>query len=118
MQSIKIVRYDNPALIGWAGCIEPEDKTWVGFVGLDGVPRFFLHRDPETGAVLPDEPDARTKALLSVRAEQTRREAWGGPVAGVLYPVIAGETFCGRVQPPAVGDSLDGIPAERLAAAG
>lgn len=37
---------------GYAGWIEPEDRTWILFVGTDGHVEAFLDRDPETGAVL------------------------------------------------------------------
>lgn len=35
----------------WQGWIEPDDRTWIMFVGADGRPVVFLDRDPETGAV-------------------------------------------------------------------
>lgn len=36
----------------WDGWIEPEDKTWIAFIRVDGSPVFFLNRDPETGGIL------------------------------------------------------------------
>lgn len=64
MQNIQITRYSRPKAHGWAGYIEPEDRSWIAFVGLDGVPRFFLHRDAISGAVLPDDPDERADYLV------------------------------------------------------
>ena len=51
MGNITVTRYSKPAEVGWAGYIEPGDKSWIAFVDLDGHPVFFLDRDPETGAV-------------------------------------------------------------------
>lgn len=36
----------------YQGWIEPDDKSWIAFIDRDGRPTFFLHRDPETGAVI------------------------------------------------------------------
>ena len=45
----------------WAGWLEPEDKTWIAFIREeDGVPVFYLNRDPETGAVLDHLGGPRT----------------------------------------------------------
>jgi hypothetical protein len=49
--NITVGRYDHPDSVGYAGWLEPEDRTWVAFVGNDGAPVFFLDRDPESGAV-------------------------------------------------------------------
>lgn len=54
MQSINVRRYSNPKDIGWAGWIEPEDRSWIAFIDLAGRPLFFLNRD-STGAVLPND---------------------------------------------------------------
>lgn len=59
MQDIHVRRYSNPKATGWAGWIEPEDRSWIAFIDLAGAPRFFLNRDPATGAVLPDDPAER-----------------------------------------------------------
>lgn len=67
MQNIIVSRYTNPREVGWAGWIEPEDKSWIAFVDLEGRPRFFLNRDPETGAVLPDDPAERAERLAIAR---------------------------------------------------
>lgn len=101
MPHIHVRRYTDPKAIGWAGFFEPTDRSWIGFVGLDGRPLIFLHRDPETGAVLPDDPADREKTLDAVRAEQARRAGWTEPQAGVYFPVLAGETFLERPMPPA-----------------
>lgn len=50
MQEIKIERYADPINAGHAGYIEPADKSWIVYIGLDGTPRFYPHRD-DTGAV-------------------------------------------------------------------
>lgn len=51
MSNITVGRYSDPKGVGWQGWIEPEDKTWIMFVDLEGRPLVFLDRDPETGAV-------------------------------------------------------------------
>lgn len=50
MQNIKVGRYSDPKALGWVGWIEPEDLSWIAFIGLNGRPVFFLNRDPRTGA--------------------------------------------------------------------
>lgn len=59
MQNIHVRRYSRPKSVGWAGTIEPEDKSWIAFIDLEGRPKFYLNRDPETGAVIEDfeEPE-------------------------------------------------------------
>lgn len=54
MPNIKVTRYPDPKSVGWAGYLEPEDRSWIAFVGLDGRPVFFLNRD-STGACLPND---------------------------------------------------------------
>jgi hypothetical protein len=39
----------------WQGWIEPDDKSWLVFVAVDGAPKVYLNRT-ETGAVI--EPAA------------------------------------------------------------
>lgn len=51
MGNITVGRYDHPESVGYQGWLEPEDRSWIAFVGNDGKPVFFLNRDPETGAV-------------------------------------------------------------------
>ena len=52
MSNIIVGRYSNPELQeSWQGWIEPEDLSWIMFIGADGCPTVFLNRDPETGAV-------------------------------------------------------------------
>lgn len=51
MCNITVGRYENPGSVGYQGWLEPEDKTWIAFVDLEGSPVFFLSRDPETGDV-------------------------------------------------------------------
>jgi hypothetical protein len=51
MQKIKIERYDNPEAAGYQGYVEPEDKSWILYVALDGAPLFHAIR-AEDGRVL------------------------------------------------------------------
>lgn len=70
MQNINVSRYANPKAVGWAGWVEPSDKSWIVFIGLDGRPMVFLNRDPATGAVCPDDPTERAAHLeLIARGE-------------------------------------------------
>lgn len=50
MGNITVGRYANPQSAGYAGWLEPDDRSWIAFVDLEGRPVFFLDRDPETGA--------------------------------------------------------------------
>ena len=52
MCNVRVGRYKYPESVGWQGWIEPEDKSWIAFVALDGKPVFFLNRDPVSGKVL------------------------------------------------------------------
>ena len=52
MQNIIVGRYEYPEFTGWAGWIEPEDKSWIVFVKNDHSVEVYLERDPETGAVI------------------------------------------------------------------
>ena len=67
MQNINVGRYSNPKATGWAGWIEPEDKSWIAFIGLDGRPVFYLHRDSESGAICPDDPGEREQFIAHLR---------------------------------------------------
>jgi len=78
MQSIHVTRYKHPKATGWAGYIEPADKSWIAFVGLDGRPIFFLHRDPETGAILGDDPEKHAEDIAALRRE-------GGLRTGMVF---------------------------------
>jgi hypothetical protein len=69
MQNISVTRHPNPKDVGWAGYIQPEDRSWIAFIGRDGRPMFFLNRDPETGAILGDDPGARESDIQALRAE-------------------------------------------------
>jgi hypothetical protein len=68
MQNIKVSRYQFPKETGWAGWLEPEDRSWIAFIGMDGRPLFFLNRDPVTGAILPDDPEEREAHLKYLAA--------------------------------------------------
>ena len=53
MCNIIVGRYSNEELRKtWQGWIEPEDKSWIAFIDVEGKPVFYLNRDPITGAVL------------------------------------------------------------------
>jgi hypothetical protein len=55
MSNIKVGRYSNPGAVGgWAGWIEPGDRSWIAFIDIDGKPLFFLNRDQD-GGVLPND---------------------------------------------------------------
>lgn len=51
MDKITIKRYENPTSVGYQGYIEPEDKSWILYIGVDGKPLFFPQRAP-AGRVL------------------------------------------------------------------
>ena len=53
VQDILVQRYPNPEKIaGWAGWIEPRDRSWILFIHMDGTTMFYAKRDPETGGVI------------------------------------------------------------------
>ena len=56
MQNIIVGRYQTdrePKGHNWAGWIEPDDRSWIMFVGEDPSNILvYLDRDPVTGAVL------------------------------------------------------------------
>lgn len=62
MVNITVGRYEKSVTIDgvehekgheWAGYIEPDDASWIMFVGDDPKQvQVYLSRDPETGAVL------------------------------------------------------------------
>lgn len=70
MQNIKVSRYSDPKSHGWAGWLEPEDRSWIAFIGLDGRPVFYLNRDPESGAILSDDPEQRVLDLEVLKVER------------------------------------------------
>jgi hypothetical protein len=74
MQDITVRRYANPAEIGYAGWIEPRDKSWIAFVDLAGKPTFFLNRDPVTGGILSDDA-SKHEAEIAEIAEIRRQTA-------------------------------------------
>ena len=60
MQSITVKRY-AAASHGFAGWMEPADRSWIAFIDVDGRPRFFLDRDPSGAVVEPlAAPQAET----------------------------------------------------------
>jgi len=66
MQNINVHRYEPPVLaedgIGWAGYVEPEDKTWILFIGEGRDPLLWPNRDPETGAVIGEPATVKETA--------------------------------------------------------
>jgi len=48
MEKIIIKRYE-PESAGYQGTIEPEDKSWILYVGKDGAPLFYPHRHEDGG---------------------------------------------------------------------
>lgn len=52
MSNIVVGRYQHPKECGWQGWIEPEDRTWIMFIDLDGNPKVYLNRDSKTGAII------------------------------------------------------------------
>ena len=45
MCNIVVGRYTYPDKVGWQGWMEPEDKSWIVFVRIDGQPVIYLNRD-------------------------------------------------------------------------
>lgn len=58
--NFKVSRYSDSK--NWAGCIEPDDRSWIMFVDKDNRPTVFLNRDPETGGVLPNATNEQPAA--------------------------------------------------------
>lgn len=50
MDTILIKRYD-PNVAGYQGTIEPKDRSWIIYIGADGVPLFYPHRAPDGGVL-------------------------------------------------------------------
>lgn len=51
VQRVSVGRYEQPDEVGWRGWVEPEDKSWIVFVPVDGPPLLFSQRD-SSGAVV------------------------------------------------------------------
>ena len=66
MQNITVHRYSQPQAVGYAGWLEPADKSWIAFIDLKGQPTFFLDRDPVSGACLPPDEIAERRAAEQV----------------------------------------------------
>lgn len=47
-----LVRPDGTIEQVWLGWIESARRDWIAFIRADGVPVFYLNRDPETGAII------------------------------------------------------------------
>lgn len=78
MKNVKIKRYASPMAHGWAGWIEPDDRNWIVFVGVNGLPMIYMHRDPETGAILSDDPAEHEECVARIRCD-------GGSRIGMPY---------------------------------
>lgn len=53
MSNIKIGRYDHPSItVDYAGWIEPDDKSWIIFLGADGKPAVYYDQRDEHGGVV------------------------------------------------------------------
>jgi hypothetical protein len=50
LDKITIKRYD-PHAAGYQGYIEPADRSWILYIGVDGSPLFFPHRAPDGGVL-------------------------------------------------------------------
>lgn len=60
--NIHVGRYQNPTTQKYyKGWIEPDDKSWIAFVRADGIPEFFLDRDP-SGAIVETRDDGNQYA--------------------------------------------------------
>ena len=66
---ISVHRYRTPRAHGWAMWFEPKDRSWIGYVGLDGRPLVMPFRDPATGAILGDDPAGHAAHIEAVRRE-------------------------------------------------
>lgn len=54
MDTITIKRYASPGTAnggGYQGYIEPADRSWIIYIGVDGVPLFYPHRAPDGGVL-------------------------------------------------------------------
>ncbi len=104
MMNIQVSRYPDPKATGWAGYIQPEDRSWIAFIGLDGRPIFFLNRDPRTGRVLSDDPTERAADLAKPPVE--------GPFTGATLSEehVAQDPSIGRVDigKPVIPLGIDG----------
>ncbi len=48
MQNIHVKRYSHPSKVGYAGSIEPEDRSWILFIPDDGsVPQLWQQGEVE-----------------------------------------------------------------------
>lgn len=65
MVNIQVHRYTYPQ--EYQGWMEPDDRQWIAFIRADGVPEFYLDRDPETGAIR--DPSSRAFAEQALPGE-------------------------------------------------
>lgn len=100
MPKIHIRRYDTtggtedapPVGKFWAGYVEPDSKSWILFIDQDGVPFFFGHRDPETGACTEPPITVRVNGL-----ECSSQHGMGAEVH-VVFNATAGDYLRGEVS--------------------
>lgn len=53
MLNVKIGRYSHPSVTeDYAGWIEPEDRSWIVFLGPDGTPAIYYPVRDATGGVV------------------------------------------------------------------
>lgn len=50
MDTITIKRYDSTTA-GYQGYIEPADRSWILYIGVDGSPLFYPHRAADGGVL-------------------------------------------------------------------
>ena len=61
MQAIHIKRYEHPESTGYAGSIEPEDRSWVLFIPNDGsMPQLFVEVEVPAEEGVPLNEDTPT----------------------------------------------------------
>ena len=97
MVKIKINRYPQPDNVdGWAGWIEPEDRSWILYFADDGRTRFYPHRDPETGGIIEIGDIVPTPALGGYRHPDSKR-----PFVGALVRLARARAVSLVELPPA-----------------
>lgn len=79
MQNIHVSRYRNPDQVGWAGTIEPEDRSWILFIPADRKPpSLFLHRKiPPSEAVQRGLEPHDPVTNRGVNGEYIAASEWG-----------------------------------------
>ncbi len=52
MHDIKVERYRNPDEIGYSGCIQDEDRSWIIFLNEEGTPTLYWPSRDKNGGVI------------------------------------------------------------------